>query len=186
MLDLVGIPSADKRIKDYPYQLSGGMRQRIMIAMALACSPSILIADEPTTALDVTIQAQILDLMNKLKDEFNTSIVFITHDLGVVAEMCNDIVVMYAGKIVEKANVYELFEHPLHPYTLGLISSIPKSSITREQKLSTIDGMVPDLINPPIGCRFADRCFKCQNICKKDEPKLQNIKNREVACHFPL
>ncbi len=186
-LHQVGIPSARQRLKDYPHQLSGGMRQRVMIAMALSCSPKILIADEPTTALDVTIQAQILDLMNKLKDELNTSIIFITHDLGVVAEMCDEVVVMYAGQIIEKGSVFDIYERPLHPYSKGLLESIPKRGLSKEQKLPTIEGMVPDLFNLPVGCRFADRCSNAQALCKEQNPELTNIdSDREVACHFPL
>lgn len=189
MLKLVGIPSPERRIKDYPHQLSGGMRQRVMIAMALSCSPKVLIADEPTTALDVTIQAQILDLINELKERTNMATVFITHDLGVVAEMCDDVIVMYAGKIVEHASVFDLFDAPLHPYTKGLMDSIPKPGFTKDKKLPTIEGMVPDLLSPPKGCRFADRCFKADKICRNEEPPLRVIANsngRKVACHFPL
>jgi len=183
MLKLVGISSPEKRIKDYPHQLSGGMRQRVMIAMALSCSPKLLIADEPTTALDVTIQAQILDLMNDLKSKNDMSTLFITHDLGVVAEMCDDVIVMYAGKIVEKGTVFDIFEKPQHPYTRGLLDSIPKPGFSKTQKLPTIEGMVPDLTQPQKGCRFADRCVFRQKLCYDQEPLL---KNGKVACHFPL
>lgn len=183
MLKLVGISSPEKRIKDYPHQLSGGMRQRVMIAMALSCKPKVLIADEPTTALDVTIQAQILDLMNDLKSKNEMSTIFITHDLGVVAEMCDDVIVMYAGKIVEKGTVFEIFENPKHPYTRGLLDSIPKPGYTKEQKLPTIEGMVPDLTQIQKGCRFADRCPYKKPLCLEQEPLFQNDK---VACHFPL
>jgi oligopeptide/dipeptide ABC transporter ATP-binding protein len=157
MLKLVHIPNAERRVKEYPHQLSGGMRQRIMIAMALSCNPKLLIADEPTTALDVTIQAQILDLMRKLRDELGTAIVLITHDLGVVAEMCDRVAVMYAGEIVEQTDVVTLFRDPLHPYTKGLIGSIPLVGDVRDE-LAVIPGNVPNLIDLPAGCRFAPRC----------------------------
>lgn len=187
MLDKVGIPNPEIRLKDYPHQLSGGMRQRVMIAMALACSPKILIADEPTTALDVTIQAQILDLINKLKTEFNTSTIFITHDLGVVSTLCDFVNVMYAAKIVEATDTNSLFAHPLHPYTKGLLDSIPKKNMDKNTILSTIEGMVPDLFKVQTGCRFADRCYKCKDICKNEEPILKEItQGHSVACHFPL
>lgn len=186
MLRMVGIPSTTTVMKSYPHQLSGGMRQRVMIAMALSCSPKLLIADEPTTALDVTIQAQIIDLINKLKSDFNASILFITHDLSVIAQTCDDVAVMYAGKIVERADVFELFEKPMHPYTRGLIDSIPKRGVDKKDRLQTIEGMVPDLFTPPRGCRFADRCFRCKAICKDRSPELKKIGEREVACHFPL
>lgn len=186
-LQQVGIPSPEKRIFDYPHQLSGGMRQRVMIAMALACSPQILIADEPTTALDVTIQAQILDLMNKLKSELKASIIFITHDLGVVAEMCDEVIVMYAGQIIEKSAISELYKQPLHPYTRGLLDSIPKRGVSKSRHLPTIEGMVPDLLTPPPGCRFADRCFKREDHCHIQEPVLKEVGGgRTVACHHPL
>ncbi|MFU0824811.1 ABC transporter ATP-binding protein [Clostridium sp.] len=181
MLELVGIPSPHKRIKDYPHQMSGGMRQRIMIAMALACKPKLLIADEPTTALDVTIQAQILDLMLNLKNKFGTSILLITHDLGVVAETADKVVVMYCGQVVEKANVKELFEKPLHPYTEGLLMSIPKIDDDKE-KLFAIDGVVPNPLNLPKGCAFSTRCTKCMDKCKKESPNLIRVGEREVRC----
>ncbi|MBF0105410.1 MAG: ABC transporter ATP-binding protein [Deltaproteobacteria bacterium] len=189
MLERVGIPEPQGRLKDYPHQLSGGQRQRVMIAMALSLSPCLLIADEPTTALDVTIQAQILELMCRLKEEGGMATVLITHDLGVVAETCDDVVVMYAGEILETASVYEIFKHPLHPYTKGLMDCIPRMGRTREGPLSTIEGMVPDLFNPPQGCRFADRCFKCQALCRQTEPELKTVvgsDKRQVACWFPL
>jgi len=157
LLKLVGIPDPERRLKDFPHELSGGMAQRVMIAMALACEPDLLIADEPTTALDVTIQAQILDLIRSLRDEFGTAIILITHDLGVVAEMCDRVAVMYAGEIVEQTDVVTLFREPLHPYTRGLIDSIPVVGDVREE-LSVIPGNVPNLINLPKGCRFAPRC----------------------------
>lgn len=181
MLKLVGIPSPEKRIKDYPHQLSGGMRQRVMIAMALSCNPELLIADEPTTALDVTIQAQILELIKDLKDKLNTSVILITHDLGVVAEIADKVAVMYAGKIVEKGTVNELFENPLHPYTEGLLRSIPKMDI-EEEKLFMIPGVVPNPLNMPKGCAFSTRCSSCMEICKMKEPELIKRDGREVRC----
>ncbi|MCY6355443.1 ABC transporter ATP-binding protein [Clostridium sp. ZS2-4] len=181
MLELVGIPSPEKRVKDYPHQMSGGMRQRVMIAIALACSPELLIADEPTTALDVTIQAQILDLMLKLRDKFGTSILLITHDLGVVAETADKVVVMYSGQIVEKGKVGEIFEKPLHPYTEGLLNSIPKIDGNKE-KLFMIEGVVPNPLNLPKGCPFSTRCTKCMERCTKEKPELVNVNGREVRC----
>jgi oligopeptide/dipeptide ABC transporter ATP-binding protein len=181
MLELVGLPSPEKRIKDYPHQMSGGMRQRIMIAMALACSPKLLIADEPTTALDVTIQAQILDLMLNLKEKFGTSILLITHDLGVVAETADKVVVMYCGEAVEKSRVNELFENPLHPYTEGLLMSIPKID-EEKKKLFMIDGVVPNPLDLPKGCSFSTRCIKCMDICKEVKPGLTKVGEREVRC----
>jgi peptide/nickel transport system ATP-binding protein len=181
MLELVGIPSPEKRINDFPHQLSGGMRQRVMIAMALACSPELLIADEPTTALDVTIQAQILDLMLKLKEKFNTSIMLITHDLGVVAEVADRVVVMYCGKVVEKASVDKLFENPMHPYTIGLLNSIPKIDEDKD-KLFMIPGTVPNPLEMPKGCSFSDRCDKCMDICKESMPPLLQHESRQVRC----
>lgn len=181
MLELVGIPSPESRIKDYPHQLSGGMRQRVMIAMALTCNPELLIADEPTTALDVTIQAQILDLMVKLKEKLGTSILLITHDLGVVAETADKVVVMYCGKVVESATVDEIFENPMHPYTQGLLNSIPK--IDEEcEKLFMIPGMVPNPLEMPEGCAFSSRCSKCSEICTSKEPPLIKRNGREVRC----
>lgn len=181
MLELVGIPSPEKRINDYPHQMSGGMRQRVMIAMALACDPELLIADEPTTALDVTIQAQILDLMLNIKKKLNTSIMLITHDLGVVAETADNVVVMYAGKIVEKGSVDEIFEKPLHPYTEGLLKSIPKID-EEEDKLFMIPGMVPNPLKMPKGCAFSDRCSKCMDICKNKSPEFVEYEGRQVRC----
>lgn len=182
MLHLVGIPSPERRVDEYPHQLSGGMRQRVMIAMALSCNPKLLIADEPTTALDVTIQAQILDLMRHLRDEFGTSIMLITHDLGVIAELAERVVVMYAGKIVERADVKLLFGDPMHPYTLGLLGSIPK--LTEQQdRLQVIDGVVPDPAFMPQGCRFHPRCHEAREICRVEEPDLlQHKPGHEVAC----
>lgn len=171
MLKLVGIPRAEDIMNEYPHQLSGGMRQRIMIAMAMSCNPSILIADEPTTALDVTIQAQILDLMKKLKKEHGTSILLITHDLGVVAEMCERVIVMYTGKVVEEADVRTIFHNPMHPYTKGLIKSTPKLS-TETKRLYTIPGNVPSLSDMPKGCSFAPRCEYVMDICTIQTPDL--------------
>jgi len=168
MLQMVGLPSPEERVQDYPHQMSGGMRQRVMIAMALACDPKLMIADEPTTALDVTIQAQILDLMNDIKHKKDTGIILITHDLGVVAEMADKVAVMYAGLIVEEANVKTLFATPLHPYTIGLLKSVPridKDAKSKGERLYMIPGMVPDLINLPQGCVFRERCPETQDIC---------------------
>ncbi len=173
LLDLVGIPSAKKRVDDYPHQFSGGMRQRVMIAMALSCNPKLILADEPTTALDVTIQAQILDLLKNLAREFRTAFILITHDLGVVAGMTQRIHVMYGGKIVEKADTAELFANPKMPYTWGLLRSIPRLDERRKAKLVPIEGLPPDLIAPPPGCRFEPRC----DICKEKEPELEHIPN---------
>ncbi len=183
MLRLVGIPSPERRAREYPHQMSGGMRQRIMIAMALACNPKLLIADEPTTALDVTIQAQILDLMKKLKREFHAAIMLITHDLGVVAEMCDRVAVMYAGKVVEEASTAELFREPLHPYTEGLLASIPRIDETQREKLHVIEGTVPNLLHLPKGCSFAPRCPKAMDICRREEPVLADVGDgRKVSC----
>lgn len=181
MLDIVGIPSPEQRIKNYPHQLSGGMRQRVMIAMALACNPRLLIADEPTTALDVTIQAQILDLMLKLKDKLNTSILLITHDLGVVAEVADRVVVMYCGKIVESGTVGDIFARPLHPYTEGLLLSIPKID-KRVEKLFMIPGVVPNPLKMPEGCPFSARCGKSMDICQKQAPPLIVNGGHKVRC----
>jgi oligopeptide/dipeptide ABC transporter ATP-binding protein len=182
MLRIVKIPSPETRVHEYPHQLSGGMRQRVMIAMALACEPSVLIADEPTTALDVTIQAQILSLMNELQETQGMSTILITHDLGVVAEVCQEVVVMYAGKVVEKSSVKELFQNPKHPYTKGLLASIPKLA-DQKKRLTTIPGMVPSLGNLPKGCRFQTRCAFADESCKQAEPVLKQVSpNAEVAC----
>ena len=172
MLKAVGIPSPEQRLDDYPHQLSGGMRQRAMIAMALSCRPSLLIADEPTTALDVTIQAQVLHLMNDLRHQIGSSIVFITHDLGVVAQMADEVIVMYLGRIVEKATVAELFRDPRHPYTRGLMNSIPSMAIGRHQRLVPIKGTVPAPLSVKRGCAFADRCPQVMDRCRLDEPPL--------------
>ncbi len=182
MLDLVGIPRADVVVDDYPHQLSGGMRQRAMIAMALACEPKLLIADEPTTALDVTIQAQVLKLMNDLKKETGTSIMFITHDLGVIAQMADHVIVMYSGHVVEDAPVDELFKNPQHPYTVGLFNSIPNID-DEETRLETIDGKVPNPLDLPKGCNFAPRCNFATEQCRNEEPKLENISEiHKVSC----
>lgn len=178
MLDLVGIPRAERVVDDYPHQLSGGMRQRVMIAMALACDPKILIADEPTTALDVTIQAQILSLMNDLKDETGTSIMLITHDLGVVAQMADHVLVMYSGKVVESASVVELYKNPKHPYTEGLLSSIPDLTEERE-RLNTIEGIVPNPMDLPKGCYFAPRCKYVMDKCWEEDPGIYFIDKEE-------
>ena len=177
MLRLVQIPNAARRVNDYPHQFSGGMRQRVMIAMALSCNPKLLIADEPTTALDVTIQAQILDLLKNLAREFRTAFILITHDLGVVAGMTQRIHVMYAGRIVEKADTGELFANPKHPYTWGLLRSIPRLDESRKAKLLPIEGLPPDLIAPPPGCKFEPRCQYRRDICKEKEPGLIGVPN---------
>ena len=185
MLSLVGIPDPKARLKDYPHQLSGGMRQRVMIAMALCCEPRLLLADEPTTALDVTIQAQILDLMRKLKREMGMTILFITHDLGVVAEMAERVIVMYAGRIVEEAPVKNLFAQPLHPYTEGLITCIPRIE-DNVPRLNVITGMVPPPGNLPSGCRFHPRCPYSRPLCSAQVPEMAQYGASKVACHFPL
>ena len=176
-----GIPSPEKRVNDYPHQMSGGMRQRVMIAMALSCHPELLIADEPTTALDVTIQAQIMELLYKLRERFNMAVMLITHDLGVVAEAADRVIVMYCGKIVEEAPVIPLFEEPKHPYTRGLLGSIPKIDEDQD-RLFMIDGMVPNPLNMPKGCAFSDRCDKCMDICREKKPALVNEGGRSVRC----
>jgi peptide/nickel transport system ATP-binding protein len=185
LLSLVQIPNAGRRIDDYPHQFSGGMRQRVMIAMALACNPKLLIADEPTTALDVTIQAQILDLMQELKDRLGMSIMLITHAMGVVAEVTQRVVVMYAGRVVEEASVEQLFANPRHPYTQGLIRSIPRIDLAATQKvrLEAIRGTVPSLLKPPPGCRFAARCKFAMPKCSEAMPELREIEpGHKVAC----
>lgn len=181
MLKIVGIPSAEKRVNEYPHQLSGGMRQRVMIAMALSCNPALLIADEPTTALDVTIQAQILELMKDLKERLGTAIMLITHDLGVVAEMAENVLVMYAGKVVEYADVKTIFKNPKHPYTVGLLGSIPRLDQPKE-KLYVIEGAVPNPFDMPKGCRFHPRCPYCDQICKEKEPDLVSLNNHQIRC----
>ena len=187
MLKLVQIPNAAGRVHHYPHQFSGGMRQRVMIAMALACRPKLVIADEPTTALDVTIQAQILDLLQDMKERFGMAVMLITHAMGVVAETAQRVVVMYAGKVVEEAPVEELFGDPRHPYTQGLIRSIPRIDLDAEHKtrLEAIGGSVPILINPPPGCRFAPRCKHAMSICTEQEPRLREIApGHRMACHL--
>jgi peptide/nickel transport system ATP-binding protein len=187
MLKLVQIPNAEARVHDYPHQFSGGMRQRVMIAMALACQPKLVIADEPTTALDVTIQAQILDLLQDMKERFGMAVMLITHAMGVVAETAQRVVVMYAGKVVEEATVERLFEHPSHPYTQGLIRSIPRIDLDSERKtrLEAIGGTVPILINPAPGCRFAPRCRHVMGVCTEREPLLREIApGHRMACHL--
>jgi oligopeptide/dipeptide ABC transporter ATP-binding protein len=182
ILDKVGIPSPKERMKDYPHEYSGGMCQRAMIAMALSCNPKLLIADEPTTNLDVTIQAQILDLMKTLRKEFSTSILLIGHDFGVMSELCDRIVVMYSGKVVESADLSIIFKNPKHPYTKALLESIPSINIERE-RLHVIPGDVPELIKPPPGCRFHPRCEYVMEECKKKEPPIIEVeKGHEVAC----
>jgi oligopeptide transport system ATP-binding protein len=187
MLDLVRIPDARRRAKNYPHEFSGGMRQRVMIAIALACNPKLLIADEPTTALDVTIQAQILELIKGLSKEFDTAVMLITHDLGVVAGTCEYVNVMYAGHVVESAPVKQLFETPAHPYTVGLLHSIPRLNDQRGIKLNPIAGQPPDLLNPPAGCPYAPRCPKVQARCRRERPELMPVGRGDqvAACFYP-
>jgi peptide/nickel transport system ATP-binding protein len=185
LLEKAGISDPGSVMKKYPHQLSGGMRQRVMIAMALACRPDILIADEPTTALDVTVQAEILDLIQTLKEESGMSVVLITHDLGVIAENCDDVAVMYAGKIVESAGVHDLFQYPRHPYTKGLLASIPSRAPRPKTMLPTISGHVPSLTDMPEGCRFQSRCPLCADICKSIDPEERIMgQNHGVRCHM--
>ena len=193
MLRTVGMPDPEARLAVYPHELSGGMKQRVMIAMALLCEPRLLIADEPTTALDVTVQAQILHLMRELQRKSGTALLFITHDMGVIAEMCDAVVVMYAGRVVERRPVVDLFEAPRHPYTRGLLSSIPRRGTAHKALLPTIEGTVPSLLNPPPGCRFAARCQHraalpdaSQRRCVEVDPMLAADGAGWVACHFPL
>jgi oligopeptide/dipeptide ABC transporter ATP-binding protein len=189
MLEKVKIPDAAARARNYPHELSGGMRQRVMIAMALACNPALLIADEPTTALDVTIQAQMLRLMQALQRELGTALLFITHDLGVVAEIADGVAVMYAGRFIEQGSVYEVFEQPLHPYTRGLLAARPKLEGDRKAPLQAIAGMVPALTELPAGCRFAPRCPLVEPICRDQDPPLVTIgrgPRRKVACHVAV
>ena len=183
MLRMVGIPLPEERYHSYPHEMSGGMRQRVMIAMALSLAPEVLIADEPTTALDVTIQAQILELMKDLKTRVQTALLLITHDLGVVAEMADKVAVMYAGEIVEDADVFTLFREPLHPYTKGLLASIPTLATGRDQRLNVIRGAVPNLLRLPTGCRFAPRCPRLMDICRQVKPALRGLPDgRRVSC----
>ncbi len=186
MLRLVHIPDPERRVKEYPHQMSGGMRQRVMIAMALSCNPHLLIADEPTTALDVTIQAQILELLNQLKAELGMAVMLITHDLGVVADTAARVAIMYAGRVVEEAWVMELFTNPKHPYTQGLLNSIPRLEKTeRRARLQAIPGMVPDLLDLPKGCKFQARCTKVFEPCYGEEPQLKEIApNHRVRCYL--
>ncbi len=185
LLEQVGIPSPEDRVNEYPHMLSGGMRQRVMIAMALSCKPELLIADEPTTALDVTIQAQILSIMKEMQKKINMSILFITHDLGVVAEMCDEVVVMYTGQIIEKADIKTIFKNPRHPYTIGLLRSIPRLE-THGNHLDTIKGIVPSLLDLPKGCTFAGRCEFCKSDCLENKPTLkQTTQGSWVACFHP-
>jgi len=184
MLDKVGIPSPEIRVTEYPHQLSGGMRQRVMIAMALILNPALVIADEPTTALDVTIQAQILTLLQEMQDQLGTSIIMITHDLGVIAETCDDVVVMYAGRIAEQGTVEDVFLRPRHPYTRGLLASIPRLSTPRKTRLNTIEGMVPALTEMPQGCRFNNRCPYADAQCVEQYPDITRVDDgHHVACH---
>ena len=185
LLQKIGIPEPEQRLEEYPHQISGGMRQRVMIALALACKPDILIADEPTTALDVTIQAQILELMQHLQRETGMAVMFITHDLGVIAETCEEVVVMYAGKIAETASATELFKNPKHPYTQGLLDSIPRLETTRKTKLNIIEGIVPSLYEIPSGCRFRNRCPYAMDICAGDPPPMSSVgADHLAACYL--
>ena len=188
MLDKVGIPAPADRVDEYPHQLSGGMRQRVMIAMALSCDPKLLIADEPTTALDVTTQAQVLEQINRLQEEFHMAVILITHDLGVVAETCQRAIVMYCGRVVENASIDQLFATPRHPYTGGLLNAIPKVRDERLTELPIIPGRVPDLLHLPVGCRFADRCDRAGGECQQTSPSLSWSRDGHsaVACHDPL
>lgn len=182
MLRTVGIPSPEERANDYPHQMSGGMRQRVMIAMALSCDPDLLIADEPTTALDVTIQAQILELLYEMREKFKMSVMLITHDLGVVAEAADRVVVMYCGQVVESADVKSLFAQPMHPYTLGLLKSIPRLEDESKEPLYMIKGMVPNPLHMPEGCPFSDRCDRCMEVCKHKKPELRPVGDHMVRC----
>ncbi len=187
MLRLVGIPAAERRIRDYPHQFSGGMRQRVVIAIALSCNPSLLLADEPTTALDVTIQAQILELMRGLTRELNTAVMLITHDLGVVAGMCERILVMYGGSIVEEASRRDTFYHPRHPYTIGLLRSVPRLDRPRAERLEQIEGLPPDLSRLPSGCAFHTRCPFATERCRQETPLLREVgPGHRVACHYDI
>ncbi len=182
MLNLVGIPA--NRLLDYPHQFSGGMRQRVVIAMALACNPALLIADEPTTALDVTVQAQVLEMIKSLREKFKTSVLMITHDLGIIAEMCDEVSVMYAGTIVEHGDLNDIFDHTRHPYTQGLFNSLPNIN-NRTERLKPIRGLMPDPANLPHGCAFADRCDYATDLCRAEKPKLQWLtKSHCVKCHL--
>src|SRR5699024_4813400 len=189
LLRSVGIPEPERRLRQYAHELSGGMRQRVMIAIAIACGPKLLFADEPTTALDVTVQAQILDLLQSLQKDRQMSIILVTHDLGVVAGRAHDIAVMYAGRIVEKAPATELFANVQHPYTEGLLRSIPKLEMSKHTRLDAIPGRPPDLVDPPSGCAFAPRCPYAKDRCRNEEPVLRPVNaagDHLVACHFPI
>ena len=187
LFELVGIPSPETRIRDYPHQLSGGMRQRVMIAMALACDPAVLIADEPTTALDVTIQAQILELLDELKARLEMAVLLITHDLGVVAEAAQRVAVLYAGRVVETADVDDIFADPRHPYTQGLLLAMPGARHEAHEALNVIPGRVPDLTSRPSGCSFRERCDRARTVCREVDPKLAPMaRGRAVACHNPI
>ncbi len=185
LLKRVGIPAAADRLNDFPHQFSGGMRQRVMIAMAIACTPLLLIADEPTTALDVTIQAQILDLIRKMNKELGVGVMLITHDLGVVAELCQRVIVMYAGQIIEEAPIAEIFNRPRHHYTVGLLRSVPKLGAQVKERLVPMKGLPPDLLNPPTGCRFQPRCPARQPKCAEPPPLMPIGPRHQVACWFP-
>ncbi len=183
MLELVNIPNADKRVHQYPHEFSGGMRQRAMIAIALACNPKILIADEPTTALDVTIQAQIMDLIGDLQKKLGTAVILITHDLGVVADTADRIQVMYAGQVIERGTVEEIFANPQHPYTWALLQSVPRLETKNKDTLYALNGTPPDLVKPPVGCPFAARCEYCMQICLEEMPEVTNVENdHQVLC----
>lgn len=184
ILDKVGIPSPDVRMTEYPHQLSGGMRQRVVIAMALACKPALLIADEPTTALDVTIQAQILELIRELQADMGMAVIMITHDLGVIAETCQEVVVMYAGKLAETGTAFDLFDRPKHPYTKGLLASIPTLETEPKSKLSVIEGMVPGLLDLPAGCRFENRCPFREDGCTSAPPPVETVNDRHQVCCY--
>ncbi|MBW2122380.1 MAG: ABC transporter ATP-binding protein, partial [Deltaproteobacteria bacterium] len=189
MLRLVNIPSPEKRIHEYPYELSGGMRQRVMIAMALCCNPRLVIADEPTTAVDVTIQAQILELMMELREKFSMAIILITHDLGIVANTVERILVMYAGQVVEEGDVYAIFENPLHPYTRGLLKAVPvidRGGSSVERRLYEIKGVVPSLYRLPAGCNFYPRCERREDRCKEEKPEIREVdQGHRVRCFYP-
>ncbi len=186
MMQKIDIPIPNQRMKEYPYQLSGGLRQRVMIAMALSCNPSLIIADEPTTALDVTVQAQVLKEFRKVQDESDTAMILITHDMGVIYETCQNVLVMYCGNVIESADVSSLFKKPKHPYTVGLLTSLPKIRDEKQKELPTIKGIVPDLLHLPTGCNFADRCPRVEARCLKEEPTLKQMPdNSKVACFFP-
>ena len=185
-ISMIKIADPTSRVDAYPHQLSGGMRQRVMIAMALSCNPSLLIADEPTTALDVTIQAQILELMKELQQRLGMALLLITHDLGVVAEQADDVAIMYAGKIVERSNTRAIFNQPFHPYTVGLLNSLPSIGGAKKKRLDAIPGVVPSPLNLPSGCRFRDRCPRAADTCAQIEPQLlEKAPGHTVACHFP-